>query len=159
MDDARAASTRVSALVGRARDAGEELFARNIEILDLELRAWLAHAAGAQDSAVALMRRPVHLEISTPKHAVTPAPTLPASELLGDLLLEQGHAAEAVDAYRESLEHYPARFNSLLGAARAARRAGDATAAGRLYRKLVDVADPKSVRPGIGEARDFIVGR
>ncbi len=70
------------------------------------------------------MRRAAELEASTPKHAVTPGPTLPAEELLGDLLMEQKQPAEALAAYRRSLELYPKRFNSLLGAERAASAGG-----------------------------------
>jgi tetratricopeptide (TPR) repeat protein len=58
-------------------------------------------------------------ETSTPKHAVTPAPTVPAHEMLGDLLMVQRKYADALAAYRRSLELYPNRFNSLRGVARA----------------------------------------
>jgi predicted Zn-dependent protease len=70
---------------------------------------------------VALIRSAAELETATPKPAVTPAPTLPGYELLGDLLLEQKRAADALAAYRRSLELYPRRRNSTLGAARAER--------------------------------------
>ena len=56
------------------------------------------------------MREAAELEASTPKHAVTPAPTLPADELLGDLLMEQKQPAEALAAYQRSLELYPRAF-------------------------------------------------
>ncbi len=78
------------------RKAGEDLFARNIRVLRLELSSWLAHAERQEDSSVALMREAAELEASTPKPAVTPAPTLPAHELLGDLLMEQKHPADAL---------------------------------------------------------------
>jgi hypothetical protein len=71
----------------------------------------------------------VTLEAETPKHAVTPAPTLPASEVLGDLLMEIGRPAEALAAYRVSLEQSPGRLNSLAGAVRAALAAGDTASA------------------------------
>jgi len=67
------------------------------------------------------MRRAVELEEATPKHAVTPAPTIPASELLGDLLMEQGKPSEALAAYNRALELYPKRLNSVRGALRARR--------------------------------------
>jgi tetratricopeptide (TPR) repeat protein len=69
------------------------------------------------------MREAAELEASTPKHAVTPAPMLPAYEQLGDLLMEQKQTAEALAAYERAMELYPKRLNSLLGAARAAGRA------------------------------------
>ena len=104
------------------------------------------------------MREAVELERSTPKHPVTPAPTLPASELLGDLLLEQGRSAEALAAYQTSLSLYPRRLNSLLGAARAARALGDRAVARAMYADLLVVAG-RGTRPDVlPEARVFIGG-
>ena len=119
LPEARAEEARLRALEVSAAGAGEELFARNIRVLGLELGASIAQAEGRAGAAVELMRQAVELEGSTPKHAVTPAPTIPAPELLGDLLLEQRKPAEALAAYRHSLEVYPNRRNSLRGVAEA----------------------------------------
>lgn len=119
VDESRAAGMRLEELEAAARKSGEELFARNIQVLRLELSAWIAHVKGAEVSSIALMREAAELEASTPKHAVTPAPTLPAHELLGDLLMEQDQPAAARLAYLRSLELYPNRGNSLRGLARA----------------------------------------
>ena len=135
VEEARAAVERLEELEAATRKAGEDLFARNIRVLRLELNAWLAHAEGQEESSVALMREAAELEVSTPKHAVTPAPTLPAHELLGDLLMEQKQPAEALAAYKRSMELYPRRFNSLLGAARAARALGDEAQARTFYQR------------------------
>ena len=86
---------------------------------------------------------------------MTPAPTIPASELLGDLLMEQKHAGEALAAYRRSLELYPRRFNTLLGAARAAQALGDKQAASDYYRQLLEVASPATRRSSLAEAREY----
>ena len=112
LDDARAAVRRLEELDAATAKTGEELFARNIRVLSLQLRAWI-------ESSVALMQEAAELETSTPKHAVTPGPTLPAHELLGDLLMKQKKPAEALAAYQRSLELYPGRRNSVLGAKRA----------------------------------------
>jgi len=125
LDEARAASQRLVELEAAARKSGEELFARNIQVLRLELDAWVAQQAGQADSGVALMREAAGLEASTPKHAVTPAPTLPAYELLGDLLMLQKQPAEALSAYQRSLELYPNRLNSLRGVEQAKRALGN----------------------------------
>jgi tetratricopeptide (TPR) repeat protein len=127
--DAALAERRLTELRGVAEQAGETLFARNIEILRLQVAAWLAHANGSVTEALEQMRAAVTLEAETPKHAVTPAPTLPASEVLGDLLMEIGRPAEALAAYRVSLEQSPGRLNSLAGAVRAALAAGDTASA------------------------------
>jgi hypothetical protein len=81
--EARTARARLAALEASSHKAGEELFARNIRMLRLELEAWIAHMQGQRDASVTLMQQAVELEASTPKAAVTPGPTLPASELLG----------------------------------------------------------------------------
>jgi tetratricopeptide (TPR) repeat protein len=87
--------------------------------LRLELKSWIAHVEGQEEQSVSLMREAADLEKTTPKHAVTPAPTIPAEELLGDLFMEQKKPAEALAAYKRSLALYPNRLNSRKGAARA----------------------------------------
>ena len=158
-DGARAAVDRLAELEGAAGQAGEALFARNIHILGLETRAWLAHASRDDTTAVALMREAAELEATTPKHAVTPGPTLPAYELLGDLLLELDRPADALAMYRRSLEHHPGRFNSLLGAARSARKSGDDAAARTFYGELLEVGATGTRGSALNEARDFVARR
>lgn len=153
---ARAAARRLAELDTAAAASGEALFARHIRVLRLGVDAWLAHAAGKRDSSLVLMRAAVALEESTPKHAVTPAPTLPASELLGDLLLEQKRPAEALAAYQHALALYPRRFNGLLGVARAARSLGDTVVARKAYEELLVVAEGSSRKAVLQEARDFL---
>jgi tetratricopeptide (TPR) repeat protein len=119
---AQVSAERLAALEVSTRTAGEELFANNIQMLRLELSAWIAHVQGHHQAGIDLMRQAAALESSTPKHAVTPGPTLPAEELLGDMLMEQGRAAEALAAYQRALSLYPNRCNSLLGVARAEQK-------------------------------------
>jgi len=119
IDAASNESQRLSELEADATKAGEELFARNIRVLRLEVEAWTAQAEGKTDASVSLMQEAAELEASTPKHPVTPAPTLPAHELLGDLWMAQEQPGKALTAYRRSLELYPNRANSLRGVARA----------------------------------------
>jgi tetratricopeptide (TPR) repeat protein len=138
------------------RASGEELFARNIRVMQLELQAWLAHVAKQGDSSRVLMQAAVQLEESTPKHAVTPGPTIPAAELLGDLLMEDDHPREALAAYTRALELYPNRFNALLGAARAARGAGENAAARAHYSVLIGIAAGGQRTSEIKEARDYL---
>lgn len=155
-DQARAAVTRLANLDTAAARSGEDLFARNIRILRLEVSAWLAQLERDTTSSVALMRQAADLELATPKHPVTPGPTLPAYELLGDLFMEQSHPRDALVAYQRSLDLYPLRFNSLAGAARAARASGDSSLARTLYGHLLDVA-AGSTRIEVGEARAFVL--
>jgi len=159
IDEARAASERLGELEAATRKSGEDLFARNIRVLRLELNAWVAHVEGQREPSVALMREAAELEGSTPKHAVTPGPTLPAQELLGDLLMEQKQPAEALAAYKRSMELYPKRFNSLLGAAQATRALGDESLARTFYQELLDVAGGGTRQPALKEARSYVAQR
>ena len=155
VNKARAAGVRLVELEAATRKAGEDLFARNIRVLRLELNAWFAHVEGQEESSVGLMREAAELEASTPKHAVTPGPTLPAHELLGDLLMEQKQPPEALAAYKRSMELWPKRFNGLLGTARAARALGDESLARTFYKELLEVAG--RTRPAIlKEARNYV---
>jgi len=151
---ARAAAARLAELETAA--GGEPLFVRHIRVLRLSVEGWRAHAAKQRDSSVTLLRAAVALEESTPKHAVTPAPTLPASELLGDLLLVQGRPGEALAAYQRSLALYPRRFHSLLGLARAARASGSALVARKAYEELLVVAKGSTRHAELAEARAFV---
>lgn len=158
-DEAQAAIKRLDELEGVARKAGEDLFARTIKVLNLELAAWSAHAQGQEARSVEIMREAAELEVATPKHAVTPAPTLPANELLGDLYTEQKKPAEALAAYQKSMQLYPRRFNSLLGAASASRAVGDKENARAYYAQLVELASPASPRLAVKEARQYLSKR
>src|SRR6516225_4511965 len=101
------------------------------------------------------MREATQLETSTPKHSVTPGPTLPAHELMGDLKMEQKRPGEALASYKTSLELYPHRFNSLLGAAPAARAIGDDAQARSFYQQLLDVAAGGTRQAALSEAKDY----
>ncbi len=153
---AQEAQRHLSALRDASQRMGEDLFARQTEILRLSVAAWLAEAAANTDSALALMQQAVRLEASTPKPPVTPAPILPASELLGDLLLELDRPAAALQAYEAALKSEPGRFNSLAGAARSAGRAGDTSLARTYYRELLRLAAKQSRRPELAEAAAFL---
>jgi len=156
INEANSEQERLAELEAVAQKAGEDLFARNIRMLRLELSAWLAHLKGEKAASVETMRVAANLEAATPKHAVTPGPTLPAEELLGDLLMEQKQPREALAAYRRSLALYPRRINSLLGAARAARAAGDSLLARKFYRESLLVADRGARRPDLQAARTYL---
>jgi len=156
--EARSALGPLQELEGRAAKAGEEIFARQIQILRLDLAAWAAHAMHDDESAITTLQQAVELENSTPKPAVTPAPTIPATELLGDLLTELKRPKEALATYQVSLLRYPKRFNSTLGAARSFAAVDDAAGAEKMYCQLLALA-PHGNRAEIGEARRFVDGR
>jgi cytochrome c-type biogenesis protein CcmH/NrfG len=57
------------------------------------------------------------------------------------------------------LQSYPRRFNSVLGAATAAREAGDKTSARAYYAQLIELAAPDSPRLAVKEARQYLSKR
>lgn len=117
--------------------------------------AWLASAEGKKDEAVKLMSAAADLDDATEKHPVTPGAIMPAREQLGEMLLEQGRAGEALAAYEASLKRAPRRLIGLYGAARAAKLAGDAAKASRYYAELVEVTKASDgTRAEIKEARE-----
>jgi len=85
---------------------------------------------------------------------------LPARELLGDMLLELGHPAEALMEYETSLQTSPNRFGGLYGAGRAAEFLKDRKKARVFYVKLTTVCEKaESDRPELVHARKFLAGK
>ena len=102
-------------LEAKAASAGESLFERNIRVLRLELEGAIAQADEHPDEAVAKLQAAAQLERDTPKHAVTPGPTLPSEELLAQAYLADGQRAQAHGAYERALARYPNRRNAVRG--------------------------------------------
>jgi len=127
-----------------------------IEIQKREASAWVAFAEKNPDDAMRFMRSAVDLEQSTLATWV-PAPILPASEQLGDLLLELSKPKQALESLEASMTVTPNRFNGLYEAGRAAELAGDLDKAKIYYGKLIDnCKNAGSERPEIVTAKDFM---
>jgi tetratricopeptide (TPR) repeat protein len=156
LDEARAERAHLQRLEDAARKVGAESDARDIQALGLELSAWRAHMEGKVESSVGLMIEASELGSSVPKNAAPPGAILPANELLGDMLLEQDQAPAALVAFQRSLERYPRRFNSLLGAARAARTVGDEALARKFYEQLLELANGGQRKPAMLEAKSYL---
>lgn len=140
LEQAREAGQRLRALRDQARDEGDENFADYIEVDRRILAGTLAQQEGNSQEAIELMRSAAELESTIDKHPVTPGGLLPPNEALGDLLLELERPEEALAAYRNSDTVWPGRFNTLLGAVRAARAAGDEAASRQYQARLLEVA-------------------
>lgn len=154
---AAAAESRMRQLADQARRAGTLDHVTYIEVDRLVLAGTLAKAKGQTDSAVALLRAAADLEKTVQKHPVTPGSLLPAYEALGDLLAELNRSADALAAYEASLATWPARYNSLLGAARAASTVGAEPKAREYYVRLLEIAgDGDAQRAGVAEAKSFL---
>jgi hypothetical protein len=117
-----------------------------------EAEAWLAFAKGKFDEALQEMRAAaVHQEKNGGEST-----SIPARELLADMLMELKQPAEALGEYRTVLQNAPNRFDGLLGAARAAQASGDTNDAQTFYAKLTEVCPPGADRPELAEAKTFV---
>jgi tetratricopeptide (TPR) repeat protein len=138
-------------------EAKNAYWAGQAEIQIAEVAAWIALAEGKQDEALTLMQQAVTLEAATEKNPVTPGPLKPAQELLGELLLELGDPAQALQAFEASQQIEPNRFRGLYGAARAAELAGDMEKAHTFYEQLVALgAQADGERPELAAAQAFL---
>lgn len=138
-------------------EAQNEYWAGQAEIQSNEVMAWIALAEGQQDEALTLMRNAVTLEAATEKNPVTPGPLKPAQELLGEMLLELGDPASALEAFEASQQNEPNRFMGLYGAARAAELAGDTEKALSYYEQLIGLAaNADSERTALMAAQEFL---
>jgi tetratricopeptide (TPR) repeat protein len=154
---AKEALGRLEALRVALTDRKDAYWAEQVEIQRLAGAAWLAQAEGRSEEARTLLRSAADREDRSEKHPVTPGAVLPARELLGDLLLEQGRAEEALAAYETSLQSAPGRFRSIAGAARASGRAGSKAKARDYYTKLLALSGKSDgSRPDLAEARTFL---
>jgi tetratricopeptide (TPR) repeat protein len=108
----------------RAALPAREEWSPRQEVAYRELEGLRALARGDEEGAVARLREAAALEASLPFAFGPPASAKPPHELLGEVLLEVGRPAEAVEAFRAALERTPRRTLSLRGLAQAAERAG-----------------------------------
>jgi Flp pilus assembly protein TadD len=157
--DAAAAErdTQEIARIGEALKAAKDAYwSTEVEVQRLAAAAWVAHAKGDRDAALGLMRASAELEAKSEKSAVSPGRLMPANELLGDMLLEDGKPAEALAAYEQSQVRDPNRYRSLNGAGQAAAQSGNRDKARYYYGRLVELADAASERPELRAAREYL---
>jgi tetratricopeptide (TPR) repeat protein len=130
----------LAAIHKKLEDAKNSYWATEVEIQQLAAAAWIAHAQGKKEEGAKLMRAAADLEDRNEKHIVTPGRVLPARELLGEMLLEQNRAAEALKEFEMSQQREPNRFRNFAGAAKAAEMMGDKAKARDYYVKLMELA-------------------
>ena len=143
---------------GLVRD-GNTYWAREVEVQQLTVAAWIALAHQQTGEALASMQKAATMEDGSEKHIVTPGRMLPARELLGDMLLQAGKPTEALKEYEASQLREPNRLRGFYGAARAAEAAGNREKAFEYYKKLLALTkDADSNRAEITKARAFTSG-
>jgi hypothetical protein len=98
---------------------GEDYWARQVEIQELEVEAWIRLGEGKTAEALRLMNSAATLEDGTEKSAVTPGPLAPARELLGDMFLKVNEPYQALHQFDATLKNEPGRLRARNGATRA----------------------------------------
>jgi tetratricopeptide (TPR) repeat protein len=147
---ANESATALQQIRERLLKAGEDYWARQVEIQELAVRAWAALAAGKKEEALRQMKSAAELEDGTEKSAVTPGPLAPARELLGEMLLEMKEPAPALEQFEATLTKEPGRFRALYGAARAAQLSGSPEASQTYFGELLKVCGHAD-KPGRAE--------
>jgi tetratricopeptide (TPR) repeat protein len=122
----------------------------------LAISSWVALKEGARDQALKFMRTAADSEDGSLKHVAMENRLYPFRELLGELLLEMGQPAAALNEFEAALKQTPNRFRAMWGAARAADGAGDRVKAAGYFGKLVDLAkNADTERQEIREAKAY----
>jgi tetratricopeptide (TPR) repeat protein len=152
-------AARLAAIVAALKAAKNDYWATEVEVQRLGVAAWVALAHGKGDEALAQMRASADMEDASEKAAVSPGRILPARELLGDMLLQSGHPADALAAYEAALVNDPRRLRSFEGAAGAALAAGNPEKARDYYARMVAMADAASARPELIKARTYLAAK
>jgi tetratricopeptide (TPR) repeat protein len=124
---------------------------------EFEIAAVTASAKGDHQTAAVLMKRAIKLEEEMGPPSGPPDLIKPSHELFGELLLRAGKHDEAREQFKVSLSRQPNRARSLLGAARAAAKAGDQGAAVTSYKQLLEQwQQADEGLPELSEARDYL---
>jgi hypothetical protein len=118
-----------------------------------EAEAWLAFAEGKSQEAIVELTAAAEREEKEGAESVR----MPAREMLADMYAELKKPSEALATYSAALKYSPNRFDSLYGAALAAKANGDATASQTYFAKLCAIAGPGADRPELAEAKTVLV--
>ena len=122
--------------------------------------ALIAFAEGNKDEGLRLLRIAAEHEDAVDKHPVTPGALLPVREILADLLLENGAAADALKEYEAVLKIAPRRLNATAGAAKSADKAGDKSKARAYAMQLLEIAkEAEASRLELAWARGYLDGK
>ena len=76
------------------------------------------------------------LELSTQKHPITPGAIIPANELFGDMLMQEGLFIKAIESYEASLSRNPKRLNTMIGLINAHKAIGNTDAINTYYENI-----------------------
>jgi tetratricopeptide (TPR) repeat protein len=154
--EARADLAAYDELVEKIKQGPHAYFADSTgsKITRGEISAWEAFAAGSGSTAIEQMRASADLQDKVGQGEVD----IPAREMLADMLLESGHAQEALTEYEAALRSSPKRFNGLFNAGRAAEAVGDKKRAKANFAALLEQTDQgsHSARAEFAHAKAFV---
>jgi hypothetical protein len=140
--------------------SNQAYWAGQVDVQILAAQAWLAQGQGSKEEAAKLMHAAAALEDGSEKHVAMENRLYPMRELLADLLLEQGHASEALSEYEVSMANAPERLRGFYGAAKAAETSGDKEKASLYFRNLQRLTrNGDGDRAEIREAKEFTAAR
>ena len=140
--------------------ANQSYWAGQVEIQVLAAQAWIAQAQSKPEEALKFMRAAADLEDSSEKHVAMENRFYPMRELLGDLLMEQGQAGEALKTYEASMKNARERLRGFYGAAKAAEALGDKQKATTYFTELLRLTkNADTDRPEIRAAKQALAAR
>jgi len=115
--------------------------------------AWIDHAEGRNDEAIAILR-----QIAAKEQGIfAPDGGIPAHEMLGDIFSDIGQLEQAIAEYEAELKLSPNRFNSLYGAGHDDELAKQPSKAAGFYQHLMEVCSGgNSARHEIAHVQAFI---
>jgi tetratricopeptide (TPR) repeat protein len=145
LGDGPRAEAALEQLQGARGAAPDETNRRLAEIMRGEVGGLYQISRGQTEQGLATLASAARLESEMPNPIARPYPIKPAGELYGEALLSAADAAGAVRAFQSSLKRTPRRAASLIGLARAAKRAGQPDVSSRAAREFVamwKLADP-----------------
>ena len=121
----RRARSAATAAPRAGRGGGGPDAGKGVRVMHKELQALIAQAKGQGDQAIALLKEAAELEETMRAPNGAADPIKPSHELLGEVLLQDGKAKEAAEAFEASLIRMPNRARSLMGAIKAHSAAGN----------------------------------
>ena len=138
-------------------DQKKKNFAEAVDQDRKEATAWLDHAEGRNDAAIAALRTIAEKEEASGDESDGGTP---AREMIADMLLEMRQPEQALAEYKTDLKFYPNRFNGLYGAAQAAEMAGQMSQATEYYAVLVKTCEGStSERPELAKAKQAVLAQ
>lgn len=155
IEDARAELGQLHSIHAKLSQTGENYKANLVSVQLKAGEAWIKLAEGRDAQAIDLMTEAANMEEATAKHPVTPGEIIPARELLGDMYLELGRPASALEAYKADLKIHPGRFNGIFGAGVAAEKTGNVKEATIYFEQLASLPGARG-RPAFAVAESFL---